>query len=167
MPADRSPPGIHARLLHAAAPVKSRAPECAAARMRQSTIVAESSVTGNIRPSFSVLSSTPRPSNQATVSAGPKPVKGPMSSREPRGKHCGQNVPRVKAGVRDIAPAARRRRAPSPADGPSPRGAVTSAPRVGLGAGDRAKEAGRSAARDQDPATLGSWVRRACGVRPA
>lgn len=49
-------------------------------------MVAESSVTGNIRPSFSVLSSTPRSRNQATVSAGPNRWKGPISSRDPRGK---------------------------------------------------------------------------------
>ncbi len=53
--------------------------------MRQSTIVDESSVTGNIRPSFSVFSSTPRCANQATVSVGPNLWKAPISSRDPLG----------------------------------------------------------------------------------
>ena len=35
-------------------------------------MVAESSVTGNMRPSASVLSVTPRSANQAIVSRGPK-----------------------------------------------------------------------------------------------
>ena len=60
-------------------------PERAAADIRQSTIVAESSVTGNIRPSSSVFVATPRPANHSIVSRGWKRWKAPRSSRPPRG----------------------------------------------------------------------------------
>jgi hypothetical protein len=48
-------------------------------------MVAESSVTGNIRPSASVFKGTPRSANHATVSVGPKRWNGPISSLEPGG----------------------------------------------------------------------------------
>ena len=48
-------------------------------------IVPESSVIGNIRPSGSAFSSTPRAANQATVSRGPNRFIGPINSLEPRG----------------------------------------------------------------------------------
>ena len=66
-------------------PVTTRTPAAAAARCRHSTIVAESSVTGNIRPSFSVFNSTPRAANHATVSRGWNRENAPISSRPPRG----------------------------------------------------------------------------------
>ncbi len=47
--------------------------------------VAEESLTGNIRPSASVFSSTPRAANHATVSRGWKTRNGPISARPPRG----------------------------------------------------------------------------------
>ena len=56
-----------------------------AAPSRQSAIVAESSVMGNMRPSASVFVATPRAANQATVSRGWKRWKAPSSSRPPRG----------------------------------------------------------------------------------
>ena len=65
--------------------VITRTPADSAARRRQSTIVAESSVTGNMRPSSSTLVSTPRAANQATVSRACQRWKAPSSSRPPRG----------------------------------------------------------------------------------
>jgi hypothetical protein len=65
--------------------VNSRTPALLAPSMRQSTMLAESSVTGNILPSLSVFVATPRSLNQATVSAGPKRWRGPIISLEPRG----------------------------------------------------------------------------------
>ena len=50
-----------------------------------SAIVAESSVTGNMRPSGSVLSRTPCASNHATVSLGENRWNGEISARSPRG----------------------------------------------------------------------------------
>src|SRR5208283_1114531 len=67
-------------------PVRRRAPASLADRIRQPMTVPESSVTGNILPSSSVFSSTPRSPNHATVSAGPNLWKGPISSLDPRGK---------------------------------------------------------------------------------
>ena len=65
--------------------VRTSTPALVAAPSTQSTMVAESSVMGNIRPSDSVFSSTPRASNQATVSRGDQRWKAPSSSRPPRG----------------------------------------------------------------------------------
>ena len=60
-------------------------PAVRAASVRQSTMVAEESATGNMRPSGSVFSFTPCSANQPTVSAGPHLLKGPISSFWPRG----------------------------------------------------------------------------------
>ena len=60
-------------------------PARAAADIRQSTIVPESSVVGNIRPSSSVFVATPRLPNHSMVSLGWKRWKAPRSSRPPRG----------------------------------------------------------------------------------
>ena len=60
-------------------------PARAAADIRQSTIVAESSVVGNMRPSSSVFVATPREANHSIVSRGWKRWKAPSSSRPPRG----------------------------------------------------------------------------------
>ena len=56
-----------------------------AADIRQSTIVPESSVVGNMRPSSSVFVATPRLPNHSIVSRGWKRWKAPRSSRPPRG----------------------------------------------------------------------------------
>ena len=48
-------------------------------------IVCEESVVGNIRPSLSVLSFTPRAANQATVSAAENLCTGLINSFSPRG----------------------------------------------------------------------------------
>ena len=65
-------------------------------------MVREESVTGNMRPSGSVLSRTPRASNQATVSVGENRWSGEMSARSPRGKMLAQR-PRIEAGMGDVA----------------------------------------------------------------
>ena len=48
-------------------------------------MVCDESLVGNIRPSFSVLSLTPRDSNQATVSLASKTWLGESKARSPRG----------------------------------------------------------------------------------
>ena len=68
-----------------AMPVRRVTPASLAAFMKQSMMVWELSVSGNIRPSGSVLRVTPRWANQAMVSCGWKRWKAPRSSREPRG----------------------------------------------------------------------------------
>ena len=65
--------------------VRMFTPVRAAADMRQSTMVAESSVVGNMRPSSSVFVATPRVPNHSIVSRGWKRWKAPSSSRPPRG----------------------------------------------------------------------------------
>ena len=65
--------------------VRMTTPAFCAAPIRQSTIVCELSVTGNIRPSASVFSFTPRASNHSPVSRGCQRLNAPSSSRAPRG----------------------------------------------------------------------------------
>ena len=79
-----APPGS-ASALRTPSAVTTRTPAAAAAASRQSAMVAESSVTGNIRPSGSTLVATPRAANQSTVSRGCQRWKAPRSSRPPRG----------------------------------------------------------------------------------
>ena len=63
---------------------RSRTPAVLASFSRQSIMVREESVTGNMRPSGSVLRRTPRASNQAIVSAGENRCSGEMRARSPR-----------------------------------------------------------------------------------
>src|SRR3989442_1442282 len=56
-----------------------------AARSRQSMIDCDASLTGNMRPSLSVFSFTPRDSNHATVSIVWKVLNGANNARSPRG----------------------------------------------------------------------------------
>ena len=65
--------------------VRTVTPARATADIRQSTIVPESSVVGNMRPSSSVFVATPREPNHSIVSRGWKRWKAPSSSRPPRG----------------------------------------------------------------------------------
>jgi hypothetical protein len=67
-------------------PVSTRTPASRAASSSARVMVLDRSDTGNTRPSASVFSATPRPENQACVSAGLKrAVSAPSSSRPPRG----------------------------------------------------------------------------------
>ena len=59
-------------------------PAALAALTRQSIIVCDELLSGNIRPSHSALSLTPRFLNQATVSVAPNRCNGPINSRSPR-----------------------------------------------------------------------------------
>ena len=76
-----------------------------AAVVRQSMMVWEESVVGNMRPSASVLSPTPREANQSMVSVADQRWRGPMSDLWPRGIVGGERL-WLEAGVGDIAAAA-------------------------------------------------------------
>ena len=65
--------------------VRISTPAFSAASMRVSMMVSELLVTGNILPSGSVLSCTPREVNQSMVSEALKRLKGPMRDFSPRG----------------------------------------------------------------------------------
>ena len=60
-------------------PVRTMTPACFALSRRQFAMVSEESVIGNMRPSDSVFSFTPRSSNQFTVSAAWKRVNAPAA----------------------------------------------------------------------------------------
>ena len=64
---------------------RSFTPALVAAFIRQSMIVCEELVVGNIRPSLSVFSFTPRATNQSTVSRAENFWNGASSARSPRG----------------------------------------------------------------------------------
>ena len=65
--------------------VKRRTPAAFASASRQAITVSDESVTGNIRPSSSRFSRTPRASNHAIVSSAENRWNGEINSRSPRG----------------------------------------------------------------------------------
>ena len=85
--------------------VDKRTPAAFASLTRQSMIVCEESVTGNMRPSGSVLSRTPRSSNHATVSLGENRWSG-RDKRAFTARIMLAHRARIEAGMRHVAPSA-------------------------------------------------------------
>ena len=144
-----SKPGRAARTPHW---VRTVTPFAAAEPRRQSTIVAELSVAGNMRPSGSVFRATPWAANHATVSARAPAVKR-SAQFPPAPRIALHQFVRLKTGVRDVAAAAPG----NPHLGQRVRGGLAdhdAGRRVPLRGGERREISRRAAAGDHDPVLL-------------